>query len=106
MKQVSSWALVLLFWLHQAYAERPTKTPGYTIPIVDLANETHRQVLVDREAGQYLGHPTTVLLEDNKTMITVYPKGHGKGGGSEAKGTGKRPAPVEDQPRSSRQRRS
>lgn len=80
MKQVSSWALVLLFWLHQAYAERRTKTPGYTIPIVDLANETHRQVLVDREAGQYLGHPTTVLLEDNKTMITVYPKGHGKGG--------------------------
>ena len=50
MKQVSSWALVLLFWLHQAYAERRTKTPGYTIPIVDLANETHRQVLVDRVA--------------------------------------------------------
>jgi hypothetical protein len=80
MKQVSSWALVLLVWLHQAYAERPTMTPDYTIPLIDLANETHRQVLVDREAGQYLGHPTTVLLEDNKTMITVYPKGHGKGG--------------------------
>jgi hypothetical protein len=34
---------------------------------------------VDREEGQYLGHPTTVLLEDNKTMLCVYPKGHGKG---------------------------
>jgi hypothetical protein len=34
---------------------------------------------VDREPGQYLGHPTTVLLEDGKTMIVVYPKGHGKG---------------------------
>ena len=34
---------------------------------------------MDREAGQYLGHPTTVLLEDNKTMVIVYPKGHGRG---------------------------
>ena len=52
---------------------------GYTIPIVDLAAETERQVVVDREAGQYLGHPTTVLLEDDRTMIAVYPKGHGRG---------------------------
>jgi len=53
--------------------------PGYTIPIVDISAQTERQVVVDREAGQYLGHPTTVLLEDNTTMITVYPKGHGRG---------------------------
>ncbi|MBK8095127.1 MAG: exo-alpha-sialidase [Verrucomicrobiaceae bacterium] len=53
--------------------------PGYTIPIVDISGETQRQVIVDREKGQYLGHPTTVLLEDNKTMLTVYPKGHGRG---------------------------
>ncbi len=52
---------------------------GYSIPFIDLASETQRQVLVDREPGQYLGHPTTVLLEDRKTMIVVYPKGHGKG---------------------------
>ena len=53
--------------------------PGYTIPIVDISGETQRQVIVDREAGQYLGHPTTVLLEDNRTMLVVYPKGHGRG---------------------------
>lgn len=53
--------------------------PGYTIPIVDISGGKERQVIVDREAGQYLGHPTTVLLEDNKTMLTVYPKGHGRG---------------------------
>ncbi|MDZ4287958.1 MAG: sialidase family protein [Prosthecobacter sp.] len=53
--------------------------PGYTIPIVDISGEKERQVIVDREPGQYLGHPTTVLLEDNKTMLTVYPKGHGRG---------------------------
>jgi hypothetical protein len=53
--------------------------PGYTIPLVDLAKERQRQVIVDKEAGQYLGQPTTVLLEDNTTMICVYPKGHGSG---------------------------
>ena len=53
--------------------------PGYTIPIVDISGDKARQVIVDREAGQYLGHPTTVLLEDNQTMLTVYPKGHGRG---------------------------
>lgn len=52
---------------------------GYSIPLVDLASQTDRQVVVDREKGQYLGHPTTALLEDGKTMIVVYPKGHGRG---------------------------
>jgi hypothetical protein len=50
-----------------------------TIVHIDLADHTHRQVVVDREPGQYLGHPTTVLLEDGRTMIAVYPKGHGRG---------------------------
>ena len=59
--------------------ERAGKSKGYSIPLIDLAGETHRQIIVDKEPGQYLGHPTTVLLEDNKTIITVYPKGHGRG---------------------------
>jgi hypothetical protein len=46
---------------------------------VDLSDQSYRQVVVDKQVGQYLGHPTTVLLEDGKTMITVYPKGHGRG---------------------------
>ena len=50
-----------------------------SIPVIDLDRETYRQVVVDREEGQYLGHPTTVLLEDGKTILTVYPKGHGRG---------------------------
>ncbi len=53
---------------------------GYTLPTLDLAAETARQIVVDREAGQYLGHPSTVLLEDGRTMFCVYPKGHGRGG--------------------------
>jgi len=57
----------------------PLKPPSYSIPTIDLANETHRRVIVDKEPGQYLGHPSTVLLRDNKTIIVVYPKGHGRG---------------------------
>jgi len=47
---------------------------------IDLDADTDRQVVVDREPGQYLGHPTTVLLEDGRTLLCVYPKGHGQGG--------------------------
>lgn len=59
--------------------DRPPVSRGYSVPLVDLAGETHRQVLVDREPGQYLGHPSTVLLEDGRTLLCVYPKGHGRG---------------------------
>jgi hypothetical protein len=52
---------------------------GYSIPVVDLAADAARQVVVDREPAQYLGHPTTVLLGDGRTIIAVYPKGHGRG---------------------------
>ncbi|NUQ61115.1 MAG: exo-alpha-sialidase [Pirellulales bacterium] len=58
---------------------RSKMPPGYTIPTVDISAEKERQVIVDREPGQYLGHPTTVLLEDGRTMLIVYPKGHGRG---------------------------
>ena len=49
------------------------------IPLVDVAFEVKRQIVVDQEIGQYLGHPTTCLLEDGQTVLCVYPKGHGKG---------------------------
>lgn len=60
-------------------ASEASKAQGYSIPLIDLADETHRQVVVDREPGQYLGHPTSVLLEDGRTILAVYPKGHGRG---------------------------
>jgi len=62
-----------------AAATKSTQPPGYTIPVVDISGEPDRQVVVDREAGQYLGHPTTLLLEDQKTILIVYPRGHGRG---------------------------
>ncbi len=65
-----SFAILILAGSHARAAE---------IPEVDLGNDQGHFVVVDREAGQYLGHPTTVLLEDGKTIVTVYPRGHGKG---------------------------
>ncbi|MBU2906537.1 glycoside hydrolase [Arenibacter algicola] len=53
---------------------------GFDLPIIDLDGEEDIQIVIDKEKDQYLGHPTTVLLEDGKTIICVYPKGHGKGG--------------------------
>ncbi len=63
----------------ESSAELAPLPRGYSIPTLDLSAETERQVIVDREPGQYLGHPTTVLLEDGRTMLCVYPKGHGRG---------------------------
>jgi len=71
--------LVLTLVPTVAIASLPAQPRSYSIPVVDIAGETHRQTVVDREGGQYLGHPTTVLLEDNRTMLAVYPKGHGRG---------------------------
>lgn len=52
---------------------------GFTIPQVDLGRDIARQTTVDREEGVYLGHPTTVLLDDGQSVLCIYPKGHGKG---------------------------
>lgn len=49
------------------------------ITFLNLADDTERQVVVDREKGQYLGHVSTCLLDDGKSILAVYPKGHGRG---------------------------
>ena len=65
-------ALLGLLWLAApAGAQR--------IPLVDLDRDAGRHTVVDREAGQYLGHVSTTLLGDGRTILAVYPKGHGKG---------------------------
>lgn len=73
-----AWGLAFLI-LSEPAARAQAPPRGYTIPLIDLDGQKERQVVVDREKDQYLGHVTTVLLEDNKTMIAVYPKGHGRG---------------------------
>jgi len=85
MSRILAVSTLICICLNSAFAAEPAapkmkQKPGFSIPYIDLNDQAHRQVVIDREAGQYLGHPTTVLLEDNKTMLCVYPKGHGKGG--------------------------
>lgn len=70
MKTASKLATVLLLGL----LLRCAAAAPFPVPTIDLAAETQWQVIVDREAGQYLGHPTTVLLEDGKMMLIVVPR--------------------------------
>ena len=69
------YVLAVVFLTVPALAQENKSYPK----TIDLDGQTSRQVVVDRESGQYLGHPTTCLLEDGKTILCVYPKGHGKG---------------------------
>lgn len=62
--------MILLGLLISALAQAPLH--------VDLAAETGRQVVVDREKGQYLGHVSTITL-GNGSILAAYPKGHGRG---------------------------
>jgi hypothetical protein len=72
--RLASLSLCLLSCI--AFADEPVADYPMTI---DLNDQVYRQVVVDHEAGQYLGHPTTCLLEDGKTILCVYPQGHGRG---------------------------
>ena len=63
--------LIILITLSKIWAKE--------IRFIDISKDLDRQIIVDKEKGQYLGHPTTTLLNDGKTVLCVYPKGHGKG---------------------------
>ncbi len=74
-------ALVIISYSckQQAGKEEVSIMDQVTIPAVDLDIEKIPKVVVDREEGQYLGHISTILLEDGKTILASYPKGHGRG---------------------------
>lgn len=70
--------MIGLAWLFVATGLVAAAEP-FAIPQIDIDGKTEWQVVVDREPGQYLGHPTTTLLPDGQTLLCVYPKGHGRG---------------------------
>ncbi len=55
-----------------------TDNPPFLVPTYDISDDTSRQTVVDREPGQYLGHPTT-LRTASGDLLVVYPEGHGRG---------------------------
>jgi len=71
--------IVLLFVLGLPFVSTADESTHTYPQTIDLNDQLFRQVVVDHESGQYLGHPTTCLLEDGKTILCVYPKGHGRG---------------------------
>lgn len=77
-----------LSWAASIHAVPGARLPGQYLsppdtatifPFVDLADDDGRVTVVDRDPAQYLGHPSTVLLEDGRTLLCVYPHGHGRG---------------------------
>jgi hypothetical protein len=94
MKTKRSVVLVAVFLFSQIYcigadniktaANKPTKFPkaqyrGFTIPQIDLNNRADLQVTVSRDPKVYMGHPSSVLLDDGKSMVMMYLNRHGKG---------------------------
>ncbi|MDO5552674.1 MAG: sialidase family protein [Planctomycetia bacterium] len=50
-----------------------------SIPQIDWNDRTDLQIVTDQRDGVYLGHVNTVLLDDDKTILAVYPQGHASG---------------------------
>jgi len=57
-------------------AQEPRR--DFSIPQVDLMKEDKPFTTVERRKT-YLGHPSTVLFRDGKTLLVAYPDGHGRG---------------------------
>ncbi|MCW6683017.1 DUF6067 family protein [Aerococcaceae bacterium NML160702] len=47
------------------------------LPTVVLPSD--KKFVMDRKRAEYLGQPDMVKLKDDRTLITIYPKGHGHG---------------------------
>jgi hypothetical protein len=71
--------------VHYSYISQNLDSPinhsylkkNISIPIKDITEEFY--TVLDKEMGQYLGHPSSVMLNDKSTILVVYPKGHGAG---------------------------
>ncbi len=58
LRQQTTMRLLLLLstLFTHAQAQNASMPPAYSIPTIDLSEEINRQVIIDREKGQYLGH--------------------------------------------------
>ncbi len=89
--QVPSHERIDLLGFHPAFADLrlrevvlegeelvPARLPSFTIPWTDLDGRADLQVVVDRDPDHYLGHPSSVLLEDGRTMVMMFLEGHAR----------------------------
>ena len=64
-----------------ADAQNPPRR-DYSIPVLDLNDLPEFHTVVARDIdnpNQYLGHPSTVLLDDGRSILTAFPTAHGRG---------------------------
>lgn len=52
---------------------------GFSIPQIDLNDREDLQTVITKDPKVYMGHPSSVLLDDGKTMVMVYLDNHGRG---------------------------
>ena len=75
----SPWLLVPVFCLVAIlffYPVRGQEKPD--LPVADISGETERHVVIAAGTEEiYQGHPTTLLMADNKTMFCVWSINHG-----------------------------
>ena len=73
---------VTVFATHAAAAMKPYEgelSTGFTIPQIDLNDRQDMQIVVCKDPKVYMGHPSSVLLDDGKTMVIAYLDRHGRG---------------------------
>lgn len=69
---------VLLLAVCQATSQVHAAVDGPNLPWVDLSQDTQRHVVIAAgSATVYQGHPTTLLMPDQKTIFAVWSLGHG-----------------------------
>ena len=52
---------------------------GTSIPDIDLNDRKDLQTVISRDSKIYMGHPSSVLLDDARTMVMMFLDEHGKG---------------------------
>lgn len=55
------------------------ETLAFSIPQIDLNERADLQLEVARDTAEYFGHPSSVLLDDGRTMTMMYLNGHAYG---------------------------
>ncbi|MBT3198315.1 MAG: exo-alpha-sialidase [Phycisphaerales bacterium] len=55
------------------------KYKGFSIPQIDLNDRADLQIVISKDPKIYMGHPSSVLLDDGKTIVMMYLNQHGRG---------------------------
>ncbi|WP_417383536.1 sialidase family protein [Gimesia sp.] len=85
MKALSSCLVVLLLTTISLTVQAPVYADD-KLPLVDISGQTNQQTVIAAGTPQvYQGHPTTLLLPDQKTILAVWCINHGGSAGPMAK---------------------